>query len=148
MLLTQEKKYSSDLLYLGYLANIINSVLGPYMKGTEIELSEEEISFIEMGKKFLESVLLGCEVIDHPENFFVKRGDFIIGPCSSLNLALEVLIETRSDCPRDYNELKEVFGDYIKVLSYLRDGETLPQNLKDKGLGAVSFFGGIEQKIN
>ena len=141
-----QENYSSNFLYLGYIANRIQIFLQPYISGKKINLQEEDISVIEEGKKFLGSILLGCKSIVSINNFLIDE-KFLIGPGSSLNLALRILI-TMSNHPKNPQELENIFKEYREILTYLQGGKELPQTLAKRGLETISFFNELEQKTD
>lgn len=55
-----------DLIFWGYVSNVLLSLLKPYKQGTLLELTNEDKEIIKKSEGFLDAILVGCKTVEEP----------------------------------------------------------------------------------
>jgi len=141
-------KRKLDLLFWGYVANVINSMLKPYREGKEIKLSSEDKEIIKQSERFLGSILKGCDIISSPNRLSFSNSHEEVPYVTALNLAIEIFSSMAVLVPNDLGEFKKKLNNYQEVMTALRTSQDMSGHDPDIVDEVISFFGVLGNKAD
>ncbi len=129
-----------DLLFWGYIANVLLSLLKPYKKGSKLKLTGEDIEIIKQSEGFLDSILKGCNTIESPQMLSFSNSSGKVPYASALSLAAEIFSTMAIPIPESLEELKKKLSEYRNVLAKLRESEEFAKKDSLAADEVTSFF--------
>ena len=137
-----------DLLFWGYVASVLQSMLRPYIKGSALLLTTEEKEVIEYSKRFLNSMLKGCETINTPGALSLTQTHNEVPPAAALNLAMHIFSSMAIEFPENLDALKEKLSSYKKILEKVRESQAIENDELAVGEEVSSFFQALSDKAD
>lgn len=137
-----------DLIFWGYVSNVLLSLLKPYKQGTLLELTNEDKEIIKKSEGFLDAILVGCKTVEEPHMLSFRNSSREVPSATALGLAIEIFSTMLIPAPNNLGEFKKKLNNYRKLLEKLRASKSiLPE---DSGLvDEVSrFFKGLGNKAD
>lgn len=130
-----------DLLFWGYIASVLHSVLKPYYeKGMYPTLSSEDRKIIDQSKGLLDSMLEGCDAIFSLDKLSFTDSHTKLPSATALNLAIEIFSSMVVPIPNDIDELKNKLKEYRRILEKLETSAPMVNNEPLIAQETASFF--------
>lgn len=137
-----------DLLFWGYVASVLQSMLRPYIKGSALLLTTEEKEVIEHSKRFIDSMLRGCDTINTPGALSLTHTYNEVPPAAALNLAMNIFLSMAIEFPKDLDALKEKLSKYIKILEKVKESQAIEGHEQVVAQEVSSFFQTLSDKAD
>jgi len=137
-----------DLLFWGYIASVLQSMLRPYIKGSTLLLTTEENEVIEHSKRFINSMLRGCETINTPGALSLTQTYNDVPPATALNLALHIFSSMTIEFPENLDSLKEKLSNYRKILEKVKASQPINRDELAVAEEVSSFFQSLSDKAD
>lgn len=129
-----------DLLFWGYIANVLHSVLKPYEKGMNVALSTEDQKVIKQSKGLLDSMLKGCDAIVSFDKLSFTDSHTQLPSATALSLAIEIFSSMVVPVPNDIDALKNKLQEYRRILEKLETSAPMVNSEPLIAQEAASFF--------
>ena len=117
-----------DLLFWGYIATVLHSLLKPYQEGRSVLLNEEDKETIRQSERLLDSILKGCDTIDSPGKLSFAHETTELPSATALSLAIDIFLAMAVEIPDDLEGFKKKLNDYRSILENLRNSRPLQQS--------------------
>ena len=137
-----------DLLFWGYIATVLHSLLKPYQEGQPVLLRHEDMETIRQSERLLESVLKGCDTIDSPGEFSFVHGTTELPSVTALRLAIDIFLAMAVEIPNDLEAFKKKLSNYRSVLENLRNSRPLAQGDTGVAQEVAAFFKTLGNKAD
>jgi len=137
-----------DLLFWGYVANVLHSLLKPYGQGSHIELSDEDKKIIKESERFLDSILKGCDAISSPAKLSFTHSHTEVPSATALGLAIEIFSSMTIQVPNSLEEFRKKLSNYRDILENLRNSQPLVQSDSPVAEEVTSFFKALGNKAD
>jgi len=137
-----------DLLFWGYVASVLQSMLRPYIKGSALLLTTEEKEVIEYSKRFLNSMLKGCETINTPGALSLTQTYNEVPPAAALNLAMHIFSSMAIEFPENLDSFKQKLNNYREILEKLRESQAVEGEELSVAKEVSSFFQALSDKAD
>lgn len=137
-----------DLLFWGYIANLLQSLLKPYLSGSSFALTADDREIIEQSEKFLDSILKGCDTVNSPGALSFTPTHLEVPSATALHFALEIFSSMSIAFPNNLEEFRQKLSNYRSVLEKLKTSQPV---VNDESLVAEevsSFFKAMSDKAD
>jgi hypothetical protein len=137
-----------DLLFWGYVASVLHSLLKPYKQGAAVQLTDEDKEIVERSEKLLDSMLKGCDIVDSLGKLSFTHSHSEVPSATALNLAIEIFSAMAAPVPQNPDEFREKLSNYRKILENLRKSQPIVESDSPVAEEVTSFFKALSNKAD
>lgn len=137
-----------DLLFWGYVASVLHSLLKPYKQGSRIELTDEEKEIIKQSEKLLDSMLKGCDTIGALDKLSLSHSHTEVPSATALSLAIEIFSAMAVQAPENIDAFRKKLSNYRNILENFRDSRPIADSDSPVVEEVTSFFKTLSNKAD
>ena len=129
-----------DLLFWGYIANVLHSLLKPYKQGKAVNITDEDRQIIEQAKKLLDSMIKGCDSVTSLGNLSFTHSHTELPSVTALNLAVEIFLAMAVTIPNELEGFRTKLNTYQDILEKVKTSKAISSRESNIADEVTDFF--------